>query len=114
VTVDGIVLVHGSNLSAACWGPVVEHLSSPAVAVDLPGRGSRPADIMAVTLDDCVTAVVDAADQAGLGRFVLVGHSLGGVVITETACRYPDRVAGRVYVGALVPAPGACAATVMF
>jgi pimeloyl-ACP methyl ester carboxylesterase len=114
MTVDGIVLVHGSNLSAACWGPVAEHLSLPAVAVDLPGRGSRPADIMAVTLDDCVTAVIDAAAQAGLGRFVLVGHSLGGVVITETACRYPDRVGGRVYVGALVPAPGACAADIVF
>jgi pimeloyl-ACP methyl ester carboxylesterase len=114
VNVDGIVLVHGSNLSAACWDPVVEHLDTPAVAVDLPGRGSRPTNILAVTLDACVEAVIDAADQARLGRFALVGHSLGGVVITEAAWRYAARVARLVYVGALVPAPRESAADILF
>lgn len=114
MNVDGIVLVHGSNLSAACWDPVVEHLDTPAVAVDLPGRGSRPTDILAVTLDACVEAVIDAADQARLGRFALVGHSLGGVVITEAAWRYATRVARLIYVGALVPAPGGSAADILF
>ena len=114
MNVDGIVLVHGSNLSAACWDPVVEHLDTPAVAVDLPGRGSRPTDILAVTLDACVEAVIDAADQARLGRFALVGHSLGGVVITEAAWRYAARVARLIYVGALVPAPRESAADILF
>jgi pimeloyl-ACP methyl ester carboxylesterase len=114
VSVDGVVLVHGSNLSAACWEPVIEHLNASTVAVDLPGRGGRPADIVAVTLDDCVEAVIESADAAGLNRFVLVGHSLGGVVITEIAGRYPGRIGGLVYVGALVPAPGASAATIVF
>jgi pimeloyl-ACP methyl ester carboxylesterase len=67
-----------------------------------------------VTLDDCVAAVIDSADRAGMARFVLVGHSLGGVVITATACRHPDRVAALVYVGALTPAPEESAATVIF
>ena len=114
MNVDGIVLVHGSNLSAACWDPVVEHLDTPAVAVDLPGRGSRPTDILAVTLDACVEAVIDAADQARLDRFALVGHSLGGVVITEAAWRYAARVARLIYVGALVPAPRESAADILF
>jgi len=42
----------------------------------------------------------------------LVGHSLGGVTITETAWRHPERVAHLVYVGALVPGPGSCAAII--
>lgn len=114
MSVDGIVLVHGSNLSAHCWDRVVEHVDAATVAVNLPGRGSRAAEILAVTLEDCVAAVIDSADKAGFTRFGLVGHSLGGVMITETACRHPDRVAELVYVGALVPAPGASAATIMF
>ena len=112
--VDGVVLVHGSNLSAPCWDRVVEHLKAPAVAVDLPGRGSRSADITTVTLQDCVQSVVDSADRAALDRFVLVGHSLGAVTITEIASRFPERVAELVYVGGLVPAPGRSAATIMF
>jgi pimeloyl-ACP methyl ester carboxylesterase len=114
ISVDGVVLVHGSNLSGACWGRMRKHLATSAVAVDLPGRGSRPADISAVTLDDCVEAVVDSANEAGFDQFVLVGHSLGGVVITEAASRDPERVVSLVYVGALIPAAGQSAAGVVF
>ena len=67
-----------------------------------------------MTLDDCVQAVIDSADQAGLDRFVLVGHSLGGMTITETACRHPERVAELIYVGATVPAPGESAAVAVY
>ena len=103
---SGAVLVHGGMCTSCCWDPVMEHLTIPATAVDLPGRGQRPADLFSVTLDDCVSAVVGAADQQGWDRFTLVGHSLGGVTITETAWRHPDRVARLIYVGALIPAPG--------
>lgn len=106
MSVEGVVLVHGASHIAHCWDLMLPHLSLPAVAVDLPGRGGRPADFATVTLNDCVQAVIDSADQAGLQRFALVGHSLGGVTITETAWRHPDRVARLVYVGATVPAPG--------
>jgi pimeloyl-ACP methyl ester carboxylesterase len=58
----GVVLVHGGDHSSACWDPVVAHLVAPVRAVDLPGRGSRPAELAAVTLADCVHAVIDSAD----------------------------------------------------
>jgi pimeloyl-ACP methyl ester carboxylesterase len=113
MSVDGVVLVHGGHHCAAGWDPLLPHLSTPVVAVDLPGRGSRPADLASVTIADCVDAVIDAADESGFERFVLVGHSLGGVTITETAYQHPQRVAHLVYVGALVPPPGASAAILM-
>jgi len=65
VSVDGIVLVHGGSHSARCWDLVLPNLVLPAVAVDLPGRGSTPADFASVTLADCVRTVIDGADQAG-------------------------------------------------
>jgi pimeloyl-ACP methyl ester carboxylesterase len=110
---DGIVLVHGGLHTAACWAPLLPHLEQPVVAVDLPGRGSRPADLSTVTLDDCVAAVLEEADAAGFDRFTLVGHSMGGITISETAFRHPERVAALVYVGALVPGPGQSAGTLM-
>jgi pimeloyl-ACP methyl ester carboxylesterase len=44
---------------------------------------------------------------------VLVGHSIGGVTITETAWCHPQRVTHLAYVGAIVPARGMSASTVM-
>ncbi len=41
--VDGVLLVHGANHCAASWDAVMAHLVASAIAVDLPGRGSRPA-----------------------------------------------------------------------
>jgi len=49
-----------------------------------------------------------------MARFLLVGHSLGGVVITETTWRHPDRVAGLIYVAGLVPASEESPASVIF
>ena len=113
MTPDGIILVHGGGHTAACWEPLLALLDLPAKAIDLPGRGSRPADISACGLDDCVAAVIEEVDAAGFVRPALVGHSLGGVTITETANRYPERIAQLVYVGALVPPLGSSASILM-
>lgn len=106
MTAEGIVFVHGGYHTGACWDQVLPLLDLPAVTVDLPGRGARPADPGSVTLDDCVAAVLDDVELAGWERFALVGHSMGGLTITETAFRHPDRVTHLVYVAAVVPAPG--------
>lgn len=106
-----LVLVHGGLHGSWGWDPLLPLLDPPVVTVDLPGRGRRPADLASVDLDDCVAAVLEDID--GLGPVTLVGHSLGGVTITETAVRHPDRVAALVYVGALVPGPGQCAGDLM-
>jgi pimeloyl-ACP methyl ester carboxylesterase len=37
---------------------------------------------------------------------VLVGHSMGGVVVTEAALRCPEQIAALAYVAAFVPGPG--------
>jgi pimeloyl-ACP methyl ester carboxylesterase len=106
MAVDGIVLVHGGMHGAWCWDQVAPLLTTPSVAVDLPGRGRRPLDGRPVTLARCVDAVIEDADAAGFGRFLLAGHSMGGLTITETANRHPDRVAALLYIAALAPPPG--------
>lgn len=103
---DGVVLVHGGYHGAWCWEELRPLLARPSVAVDLPGRGRRPAGPDPVTLARCVNAVIEDADAAGFERFVLVGHSMGGLTITETANAHPDRVSRLVYVAALALPPG--------
>ncbi|MGO2746243.1 alpha/beta fold hydrolase [Microbacterium sp.] len=77
-----VVLVHGIRTSQTMWRSQLEHLAQravPAVAVDLPGHGSRMAETF--TLDGAF-ATIDAAvqDAAARGPVVLVGHSMGGLV----------------------------------
>jgi pimeloyl-ACP methyl ester carboxylesterase len=99
-----VVFVHGLGGSAAHWCHQLAHLREEGrrtLAVDLRGHGRSepPADgdwsVAALAAD-----VVAAADELGLERFVLAGHSLGGVVAIAAAARLGSRVAGLVLVDA--------------
>jgi len=108
MAIDGIVLVHGGFHGAWCWERLLPHLEGPVLAVDLPGRGKHPAAMAEVTVEACVRSVIADMDAAGLGRVLLVGHSLGGATVPVVAARVPERVAHLVLVSCiLAPEEGA-------
>jgi pimeloyl-ACP methyl ester carboxylesterase len=73
----------------------------PAVAVDLPGHGQSTLPLTDLHGDaDHVASVLDAVD----GPVVLVGHSYGGMVITDAGTR--PNVEHLVYVAAYPPDAG--------
>ena len=104
------VLVHGGTFTSTMWDAVRDHLSVPSLAVDLPGRRYKPADLADVTLDDWVVSVSDDIAEAGLTDIALVGHSSGGYVIPGVATRLSEipsvRLHSLIFVAATVPAEG--------
>ncbi|HWV88165.1 MAG TPA: alpha/beta fold hydrolase [Capillimicrobium sp.] len=103
-----MVLVHGAFGGAWCWEPVVGGLEAAGHTVetfDLPGSGDDPTPVEQVTLDayaDRIGEVLAQRDEPA----VLVGHSMGGVAITQAAGRHHDRIAKLVYVAAFLPRDG--------
>jgi pimeloyl-ACP methyl ester carboxylesterase len=76
-----------------------------AKAIDLPGQGEDQTPLKEVTLDTMVERII--AEMAGLpGQVVLVGHSLGGIPISVTGEKVPDRVKALVYLSAFLPRDG--------
>ncbi len=112
-----VLLLHGYGESLLSWQPVFDRLDAEAdvVALDLPGFGlsSKPAGGYAT--DSLAATVLRAMDAMGIGRAVLVGHSLGGAVAAAATLAAPSRVRGLVLVDpAVVDAPwlrGAAAAS---
>jgi len=109
-----LVLVHGGAHGAWCWEPTSALLDGTVVAIDLPPESIRgvpapdpvPAELVSTTLDDFATSAIADIDAAGIDRFVLVGHSMGGLTICEIAARIPERVAHLVFVSCMVPPEG--------
>lgn len=99
----GFVLIPGAGLGTWLWDPVVPHLEGPGLQVPIPGRGVSTAERRALTLGAAADEIAGAARTWEPERLVLVGHSLGGVLVPEVARRLSDRVAGLAFVGALVP-----------
>ena len=81
------MLVHGGNNTSRCWDRLIPHLGSEVRAVDLPGRGCRPADLGGVSLGDWTEAVMEEIDRAQSHSVVLVGHSLAGLIVPAAAER---------------------------
>ncbi len=102
----GFVLLHGAMLGRWIWDRVTPLLDRPALAVDLPGRGTKPADITEITLGDAVDSVVADVDVGPFKRVVLVAHSLSGILVPAVTARLGDRVAHTVFVSAAVARPG--------
>jgi pimeloyl-ACP methyl ester carboxylesterase len=102
-----ILLVHGAFGRAACWDRVVPGLRTAghsAEAIDLPGAGDDPTPVAEITLDRYAQRVCKALSEGPPA--ILVGHSMGGMVITQAAARSPDRIERLVYVAAFVPEDG--------
>ncbi|MGO9499920.1 MAG: alpha/beta fold hydrolase [Solirubrobacteraceae bacterium] len=102
-----IVLVHGAFGRAACWDRVAPGLRAAGhtvEAIDLPGQGDDPTPVEEATLDRYADRVCETL--AGGPPAVLVGHSMGGMVITQAAARCPSLVTRLVYVAAFLPWDG--------
>ena len=90
--------------SGLAWAPVVQHLPGfRCVTPDLRGFGAALPPDAGATLADWVDEA--AAFAAPLGRFVLVGHSMGGKIATLLASRRPAGLAGLVLVAPSPPTP---------
>ncbi len=92
-----IVLVHGAWADGSSWNkviPILKNAGHRVIAVQLPEH----------SLADDVATVKRAIELVG-GPTVLVGHSYGGMVITNAAYNNPN-VKGLVYVAAFAPNEG--------
>ncbi len=102
------ILVHGAWHSSWYWSEVVTVLTNAGhhvVAQDLPGHSLddfRP-DLM--NLPAYVTAVSEQVKEMP-GKVTLVGHSMGGLVISQVAEFLPEKIEKLIYVAGFILEPG--------
>lgn len=100
------VLVHGAFQAPYAWQFVktrLETAGQKVVVIELQGHGqdqTPPETISINTYRDKVASVITAINEP----VVLVGHSLGGAIITAVADTIPDHIEKLVYLAGFVPA----------
>ena len=92
-----IVLVHGAFAESASWNGVISRLQARGVTAVAAANPLRGLAGDAAYVRDVIASIN--------GPVILVGHSYGGLVITEAAAQNPA-VVGLVYVCAFVPETG--------
>lgn len=107
-SVNTYVLVHGAWQAPYVWQSVKQQLEAKGqkvIVVNLSAHGSDNTSPAAVSIDAYKDNVINAIKDV-TGKIILVGHSMGGVVVSAVAEQIPDRIQKLVYLGAFVPANG--------
>ena len=104
------VLVHGAWGGNQSYDLTVADLQAAGhqvLAATLPGLGTRQDELHpGITLTDHINAVLEQIAQSGFDRFILAGHSYGGMVITGVAAQLGARIDAICYIDAFLPADG--------
>lgn len=116
------VLVHGGNISTDTWNRLTNRNLYPpggwlggrawdGTSAYLTMHGHRVfaptlPDEHTHNLSDHIELVCSIINSQDLKNIILVAHSYGGMVITGTAARVPERIRSMVYIDAALPDPG--------
>lgn len=106
--VQSILLVHGSFHNAECWDHLAPHLEECGLevhAITLGGHRGNPRPAAEVNMQTYGQDVIDCAMRLSAPP-LLIGHSMGGLVISQAAERQPDLFSAMIYLAAFVPTPG--------
>ena len=106
---DAIVLIPGITSPAVTWGFVAERfgLHFDTYVLDVRGRGlSEASESLDYCLDAQVADVIAFAEAAGLHRYALVGHSMGGRIAIRAAAASPAGLTRLVAIDPPVSGPG--------
>jgi len=101
-----LVFLHGIGGAARAWRGQIEVFGDRyrAVAWDMPGYGGS-VPLAAVSIATLADALQDFLQRIGAARPVLVGHSIGGMIVQQWLVKYP-LVAGAVVLAQTSPAFG--------
>jgi pimeloyl-ACP methyl ester carboxylesterase len=102
-----IVLIHCYTCSMNWWADLAPLLETDhrVIRVDLLGHGGSDKPGAGYSVDDQATAVAEALAKLGVVNATVVGHSLGGSVVTALAQQSPQ-LASRVVIIDQVPEDG--------
>lgn len=96
-----IILLHGWGLNSAIWQPLIANLPTEftdnfhVITIDLPGFGSNVnKKISPYSLLNICQHITNTVEQPA----IFLGWSLGGLVATEMALMYPEKVLGLITV----------------
>jgi pimeloyl-ACP methyl ester carboxylesterase len=110
------VLVHGSYQGGWIWKAVGDRLLDAGHRVYRPtliGNAERRRQVRAdLTLRDYADEIADLLFYEDIQEAVMVGTSIGGMVVAQTAELVPERVKRLIFIDALVPIPGEAVPTI--
>lgn len=99
------LFIHGLGSSQNYYFPVIPHLTSKhrCITIDTYGSARSTYTNDPISIPGIAADAIAVLDELKIPKAVVVGHSMGGLTVTEIGSRYPDRVLGVVAIGPTHP-----------
>lgn len=98
----GFVFIHGAGLRGWIWDQTMKGLQYPSLAVEYPGRKEPNASLDKVTLSGYTDYILSQIDSFGPQQYILVAHSIGGILGARIAGLRKNKVIGFVAMSAII------------
>ena len=102
------LFIHGLGSSSCFYKAITPTLSSATrcIALDTPGSGLSSIGTTEQSIESIAKDAIGLLDALHFNeKVIVVGHSMGGIVASELAASFPDRVKGVVLIGPVHPTP---------
>lgn len=89
-----LVLIHGAGATNSYWGIQLSELSKKlrVIAIDLPGHGKSERLKEKVSIERYAEHVAGFIKQIKLDHAVILGHSMGGLIVQQLALKHPELI----------------------
>lgn len=93
-----VLFLHGWCIDGTYWKKQVEYFSKDynVYAIDLPGFGKSKAERTNWTIEEYANDVIAFIDTMNLKNVVIIGHSMAGEIMLQTALTNNPKIAGVV------------------
>ncbi|KAJ9224595.1 putative alpha/beta hydrolase [Paecilomyces variotii] len=99
------ICIHGLGSSQNYYFPVIPHLTGKhrCIAFDSYGSGRSNYTGLQTSVESIAEDVLSIMGELEIPRAVMVGHSMGGMVVSHLAATQPDKVLAVVAIGPVHP-----------
>lgn len=102
----GFLFLHGAGLQGEIWRETAEGMGAPYLLADFPLREGEVSQRKELGLHAYTKHILGQIHAWEQQRFIIVAHSIGGIVAQELCRELGDRVVGLVAVGAAIAERG--------
>ncbi len=94
-----LIFLHGAGSTREVWDAQWRFFKDRVnvIVPDLPGHGGSPGPVCG-SVDSSADVVTGLARRRGTGKYILIGHSMGGAIAQKIAIVQPELIAGLVLI----------------